>query len=62
MFVSWTKVLDVFNTSFVMSILYVVITTFVILTSAVLFLLPAFKDLNVSNTNFPKVRRDGLYL
>jgi len=79
------KALDVFNTSVVTPILYVVFTSFVILASAVLFkewgslgaldiagnicgfltivsgifLLQAFKDLNVSISNLPKARRDA---
>jgi len=79
------RALDVFNTSVVTPILYVVFTSFVILASAVLFkewgslgakdvvgnlcgfftivagifLLQAFKDMNVSLSNLPKARKDA---
>lgn len=79
------RALDVFNTSVVTPILYVVFTSFVILASAVLFkewgslgpedivgnlcgfltivagifLLQAFKDMNVSLSNLPKARKDS---
>lgn len=78
------RALDVFNTSVVTPILYVIFTSFVILASAILFkewghlgpadvvgnlcgfltivsgifLLQAFKDLNVSLNNLPKARKD----
>lgn len=78
------RALDVFNTSVVTPILYVVFTSFVILASAILFkewgnlgaedvvgnlcgfltivsgifLLQAFKDMNVSLGNLPKARKD----
>ena len=77
------KALDIFNTSVVTPILYVVFTTFVIMASAILFkewqhlemhdivgtvcgfmttvsgifLLQAFKDMNVSLKNLPKARK-----
>lgn len=79
------RALDVFNTSVVTPILYVVFTSFVILASAILFkewgnlgaedvagnlcgfltivsgifLLQAFKDMNVSLSNLPKARKDA---
>lgn len=79
------RALDVFNTSVVTPILYVVFTSFVILASAILFkewgnlgtedvvgnlcgfltivsgifLLQAFKDMNVSLGNLPKARKDA---
>ena len=77
------KALDIFNTSVVTPILYVIFTTFVLIAGAILFkewhhltssdavglicgfltvvcgifLLQAFKDMNVSLNNLPSVRR-----